>query len=47
MLQERVGAKHRTQDGPKGSAINGILYAMPVAAILWVAIAGIIYLLVI
>ncbi len=46
MSHERASAQYRIHDGPQGGAINGILYALPVAAALWVAIAGIVYLII-
>ncbi len=46
MLHERVGAQYGIHDGPQGGAINGILFALPVAAVLWVVIAGLIYLII-
>jgi hypothetical protein len=46
MLHERIGANYPLYDGPKGGAINGLLYALPVAAALWVAIAGLVYIVI-
>lgn len=46
MLHERLGAHYRIQDAPRSGAINGILYALPIATVLWVAIAGVVYLMI-
>ncbi len=46
MLQERVGARYRIHHGPRGGVVNGILFALPVAALLWIAIASILYLII-
>ncbi len=45
MLHERVSARYRIQDSFKGNAIHGIVFALPIAAALWVAIAGVVFLI--
>jgi hypothetical protein len=45
MINERLGAQYSMYDGPQGGVLNGIIYALPVTAALWVAIAGIVYLI--
>ncbi len=46
MLHKRVGASHPMHDVPHGGAFDGIFHALPVAAVLWAAIAGLVYLVI-